>query len=517
MKLVLAFLAVLAASASASDSHCCNALSAAGLGERLIAPSSSETYEAHLGKYFSTAAQLLPHCFFKPRSTEEVSKAITALVAANKTQPCQFAVRSGGHMHFKGASGIADGVTIDLADINQVVYRAEDETVAVGPGAVWGDVYSYLDKIGKMVVGGRSYSVGVGGLVLGGGNSYHAARRGLVCDNVAAFEVVLGDGSVVTATREENSDLFQALKGGSTNFGIVTRVDLEAFEGGNIFGGLILRTAGTAEEHFQALVNFGDKIHEDPYGSAIVIDVYIASMHLHVFMNAFDYTAPVKRPAVFREFFEIESPPISDTTGIRNMTDLAKELEMPKTHRVQFSTLTFKNDIRVLRKAHALFKQVIAKLEEEASGDWRAMALYQPIPTLFAEHSKGRGGNLLGLERFDENLIMYEPYMMWKGAEQDELFESQAAWLRAEVSKYAESIGADNEFLYLNYADIAQKPLESYGAENVAKIRKVAAKYDPEEVFQRMMPGGFKISKVDPEFGKLLDDTKAQSREHSEL
>ena len=50
-------------------------------------------------------------------------------------------------MHFKGASGIEDGVTIDLGDMNGVVYHAENDTVAVGPGAVWGDVYEYLDRI----------------------------------------------------------------------------------------------------------------------------------------------------------------------------------------------------------------------------------------------------------------------------------------------------------------------------------------------------------------------------------
>lgn len=407
-------------------------------------------------------------------------------------------------MHFKGASGIEDGVTIDLGDMNGVVYHAENETVTVGPGAVWGDVYEYLDRIGKMVVGGRSYSVGVGGLILGGGNSYYAARKGLVCDNVAAFEVVLGNGAIITASATEHADLFQALKGGASNFGIVTRFDLHAFEGGNIFGGILLSPAQTAESQFSALVAFGDKIHEDPYGSAIVIDVYLASLNLHAFMTALEYTAPVKRPTVFKDFFENIENPISDSTGIRNMTDLARELEQPKTHRVQFSTLTFKNDIRVLRKAHELFKSMIQKLEAEATGDWRAMALYQPIPTLFAEHSKARGGNVLGLDRFDENLIMYEPYIAWKGAEQDELFESQAAWLRAEVAAYAESIGSGNEFLYLDYTDVTQKPLESYGEENVAKIRRVAAKYDPEEVFQRMMPGGFKISQVDEEVGRVV-------------
>lgn len=398
-------------------------------------------------------------------------------------------------MHIAGAAGTEKGVTIDLHLMNSVVHHPGNDTVSVMPGAVWGDVYKTLDKLDVMVVGGRSYTVGVGGLVLGGGNSYYAARKGLVCDNVAQFEVVLADGSIVTANKNEHSDLFQVLKGGSSNFGIVTRVDLMSFEGGNVFGGLVLYPETTAEEQFQAITSFGDKIEEDPFGSAIVISVYMSAMKTPLFMNAYGYTSPVDRPAIFKDFFAIPGK-ISDTTGIRNMTSLAEELEQPKSHRIQFSTLTFKNDIRVLRKAHELVMGTIASLEETAKFDFKVLALYQPVPTLFAEHGKAKGGNVLGLDRFDETLIMYEPYFAWEDSAEDELFEGHAQKLREDISAYAVSIGSDNPFLYLDYADISQKPLESYGPENVAKIRAAAAKYDPKGVFQNMMPGGFKISKV---------------------
>lgn len=93
-------------------------------------------------------------------------------------------------------------------------------------------------------------------------------------------------------------------------------------------------------------------------------------------------------------------------------------------------------------------------------------------------------------------IVVYEPYFAWEDSKEDELFESHAQKLRDDLSAYAARIDADNPFIYLDYADISQRPLESYGAENVAKIKAVAAKYDPEGVFQHMMPGGFKISQV---------------------
>ncbi|KAF7193639.1 FAD-dependent monooxygenase CTB5 [Pseudocercospora fuligena] len=478
------------------SSHCCQALSDAGLGDALVY-SGVEAYENDLQKYFSKAAVLTPQCFLQPRDTTEVSLAVKTLVAANKTEPCQFAIRGGGHTHFAGAAGIEKGVTIDLGMIKDVVYFQDNSSVSVGGGAVWSDVYEALDKIGVMVAGGRASSVGVGGLSLGGGNSYYAARYGWVCDNVLRYEIVLANGTVVVATKDDYPDLWLALKGGSSNFGVVTRYDFAAFDGGKIFGGVVMYPGDTADKQLQAILNFGDNIEKDPYGSAIVISIMMSDTKTPMFMNAYDYTKSVDQlpSSVFGEFLSIPGN-ISDSTGLRNMTSLAHEFEVPKDHRVHFSTLTFKSDIRVMRKAHEAYENVTKTLVAQAKGDWAIYTLYQPIPTLFSRHSKEKGGNVLGLDRFKENLIMYEPYLKWQGADQDELFNSQARYLRDTISSYAKSIKADNDWLYLNYADKEQAPLEGYGLDNVHKIRAAAQKYDPDGVFQYMMPGGFKISQV---------------------
>ena len=91
-------------------------------------------------------------------------------------------------MPWAGASNIEQGVTIDLS-LMKAVTVSPTGTATVLPGARWGDVYAELDKHNLAVVGGRASSVGTGGLVIGGGNSFYTARKGLVCDNVAEFEV----------------------------------------------------------------------------------------------------------------------------------------------------------------------------------------------------------------------------------------------------------------------------------------------------------------------------------------
>lgn len=80
-----------------------------------------------------------------------------------------------------------------------------------------------------MVAGGRERDVAVAGFLLGGGTSLYTCRAGFGCDQVVNFEVVLADGRIVQANRDEHVDLFKVLKGGGNNFGIVTRFDIQAF------------------------------------------------------------------------------------------------------------------------------------------------------------------------------------------------------------------------------------------------------------------------------------------------
>lgn len=80
-----------------------------------------------------------------------------------------------------------------------------------------------------MVAGGRERDVAVAGFLLGGGTSLHTCRWGFGCDQVVNFEVVLADGRIIQANRHQHDDLFKVLKGGGSNFGIVTRFDMQAF------------------------------------------------------------------------------------------------------------------------------------------------------------------------------------------------------------------------------------------------------------------------------------------------
>lgn len=239
-------------------------------GAKVLCPS-DQGYTDRQNSYFSTSAtQLDPVYIVRPHSASEVSSAIHVLVSRSQA----FAVRSGGHGTSLGASNIQGGVTLDLGllDWTRVVENSQNEShegedcdalVDIGPGARWRDVYAALDKHGLMVPGGREGSVGVAGLLIGGGISFLSESRGFACDNISAFEVVLADGRQVQASKTTNSDLFWAMKGGSNNFGIVTNVRMQALKTRPVWGGLVMMPSQAIPQVAEALVDFTDRAHED--------------------------------------------------------------------------------------------------------------------------------------------------------------------------------------------------------------------------------------------------------------
>lgn len=111
---------------------------------------------------------------------------------------------------------------IALGRMKELTLDIEDSTLSVGPGNQWIDVYEILAPQGMYAIGGRIKYIGVSGLSLLGGINYFINKYGWTMDTVVQYDVVLGNGTQVTANKDTHSDLFWALKGGGSNFGIVT-------------------------------------------------------------------------------------------------------------------------------------------------------------------------------------------------------------------------------------------------------------------------------------------------------
>ena len=167
---------------------------------------------------------------------------VIACVRFAREHDVELSVRGGGH----NAGGLGvwdDALVVDLSAMRSTTVGPEEHRVRVDGGCVWGDVDHATVEFGMATPSGFVASTGVGGLTLGGGIGQLARRFGLTVDNLLSADVVLADGSFVTAREGAHDDLFWALRGGGGNFGIVTSFTFRCHdigEHGTIIGGPVM-------------------------------------------------------------------------------------------------------------------------------------------------------------------------------------------------------------------------------------------------------------------------------------
>ena len=185
----------------------------------------------------------------------DVADVITA-VNFGRDNRLLVAVRGGGH-NGPGLGSVDDGLVIDLSTIKGVHVDLASRTVRVDPGCTSGDVDHATHAFGLAVPFGIVSTTGVAGLTLGGGSGYLTRKYGLTIDNLLEADVVLADGSFVTASKTENPDLFWALRGGGGNFGVVTSFLFQAHPVKTVYAGPIFWDAAKyAKEIMRAYRDF---------------------------------------------------------------------------------------------------------------------------------------------------------------------------------------------------------------------------------------------------------------------
>lgn len=190
---------------------------------------------------------------------QDVADVITTIAFA-RDQSLPLAIRGGGH-NGGGLGSVDDGVVLDLGDMNGVRVDDKAHTVRVEGGATWGKVDHTAHAFGLAVPSGIISTTGVGGLTLGGGLGHLTRRHGLTIDNLLEVDVVLADGSVVTANEHEHQDLFWAVRGGGGNFGVVTSFLFRAHPVRTIVGG---PTFWALEDAAEVMRWYRDFIREAP-------------------------------------------------------------------------------------------------------------------------------------------------------------------------------------------------------------------------------------------------------------
>lgn len=124
----------------------------------------------------------------------------------------------------------------------------------------------------------------------------------------------------------------------------------------------------------------------------------------------------------------------------------------------------------------------------------------QPLPSYFVDIGVKKEGNMLGLDCDTRNKLYFALAVTLTTPEsikqQPQVLQQLLATVER-IKAFAKSVGASEQFVYLPYAKALQDPLGSYGAGNVRYMKEISRRYDPACFFQRMVPGGFKVDRVD--------------------
>jgi FAD/FMN-containing dehydrogenase len=200
------------------DDHATTLLREA-LDGRALLPTDPEFADARAAAVWNGDITRQPALIVQPTSNEDISRTL----AFARAQGLDVAVRGGGHSG-AGSSVVQGGVMIDLSRMDGVRVDPEERRAYVGGGAAWRAVDAATAPHGLAVVGGTVSHTGVAGLTLSGGMGWLLSEQGLSCDNLVSATLVTADGRTVTASEQAHPELFWALRGAGTNFGVVTEL-----------------------------------------------------------------------------------------------------------------------------------------------------------------------------------------------------------------------------------------------------------------------------------------------------
>ncbi|KAH7014660.1 hypothetical protein B0J12DRAFT_611307 [Macrophomina phaseolina] len=451
----------------------------------------SQYYEPLVEVLYSEVCWKDPACFVTPNTSEDVSTVMRVLTATNT----KFAVRSAGNLDIPGFNAVgSDGVVIALQNLDKKVLSADKQYATIGTGLNWRSIYSWIEPYGVQIVGGREPRVGAGGFLLGGGIALFNDKYGLGMDQIVRYQVVLTNGTVVNATINENADLYKSLKGGLSNFGIITEFEVMTSDVVDINYEVSLYSPNSTKAVLEAYIDF---LHENNNGtgdSSVQIEVtqnYTLIFFGHVgHVNSTPEFEPFRSIPVLKTF-------IAPTNGTVNsllfatagQSGQAGSSESPGSY--YGTSLSHKiPDANVTLEAYYAYLAAANTLEA-------GMAM------IFAPQGFTAGTVRAGKERNGGNLLgLYEGPQMWHDVyitlpEVDQYATAQQAissWSRT-ITQKATDDGVLLPFIYSNNGNADSKVLTGYGEENFNFIKETAKKYDPQGVMQTLQNDGFLIRK----------------------
>jgi FAD/FMN-containing dehydrogenase len=412
-----------------------------------------------------------PALVVQPVSASDVA----AAVAFARDHGILLGVKGGGH-NIAGTAIPDGGLMIDMSCLRNVNVDAEAKLAHVEAGCLLQDVDRATEEHGLATVLGFISEVGVSGLTLGGGLGYLTRRFGWTVDNLEEVEIVTADGEVRTASRDENADLFWALRGGGGNFGVVTRFTFRLHEVGPVvFGGLIAWPFDRADD---VLAAYRKLTAEAPRELSAWLVLMRAPAEPFV---PEEYHG--KRCCVIAVCYSGD-PDAKDTAiaPIREIGDPAVDLLQEWPYTMQQSFL----DGSEPKGIHAYWKtEYLAELPEDLLRILRDLGADCPIHD--AQIGLLHLGGALNERDWDDGAVGNRDARyaigvngLWESGEPKA--DAFREWIRAGWKRIRPFATGGN---YVNFqtADDDQTPADAYG-KNYERLRRIKAKYDPDNLFR---------------------------------
>ncbi|RXW13918.1 hypothetical protein EST38_g11934 [Candolleomyces aberdarensis] len=435
---------------------------------------------AWLNSHWSASSDQPSACVAEPRSVSDVST-ILRIIGQTRTP---FAVQSGGHATNPGFSSTL-GVHISLYSLRSIDYSSTSQTVEIGTGLKWDDVYAALEPHGMSVAGGRVTDVGVGGFTLGGGYSWKTNQHGLAIDTVTALELVKPNGDVVQVTEKCDSELFFGLKGASNNFGIVTKITLKTFAQGP--GGFASFTSPQAIAGLDAATaKFSTEV-KDPKASILSTFTYYQGS-LSGSVQLF-YDGPNPSPEIFDDIMALSST----SADVSTRSHLSLILSTPAN--ATYGLRTYFDTLPVVDYSPEFLELVrdtsVAVGQELASTSFLSLSLVaEPFLPTILSHNPSRTAYPFTRSK------MYTPFnimISWANATDDEVIAEVVKKIRNRLSKALVAEGQSDIVdapLYPNYA-LYDTPVKRIYGSNLPALKALKARVDPANVMG--LAGGFKV------------------------
>ena len=220
-----------------------------------------------------------------------------------RTYDLEVAVRGGGH-NVAGRATIDDGLMIDLAPMKGIYVDPTRRTIRAQGGVNWREFNRETQVYDLATTGGVISTTGIAGLTLGGGLGWLMGKYGMAVDNLLSAEIVTADGESLTASAEDNPDLFWAIRGGGGNFGIAASFEYRLHPVGQITGGLVAHPVASAKDVLRFYRDFTASLPDEvtafagvthaPDGSGVKI-AFIAVCHCGPLEQGAKALEPVKK------------------------------------------------------------------------------------------------------------------------------------------------------------------------------------------------------------------------------